>query len=115
MTKQLMDGKTIRYTYSGGLSFEVRFRNGMVSYKALKRSDRVTSENSNIPYQSRQIRDGLIHTIWHERAIGDVVSLIIDLADKSIYSAALLGYCDADHMLHFEDGQIEDIQFEEPI
>jgi len=103
-----MDGKTIRYTYSGGLAFEVRFADGLASYKALGDSGDVSSENSDIPYQSREIRSGLIHTIWHETDIGDVVSLVIDLDANKIYSAALLGYGADDRMLHFEDGLIDE-------
>ena len=106
-TEHLMDGKTIRYTYSGGLAFEVRFADGLASYKALGDSGNVSSENSDIPYQSRLIRPGLVHTIWHEESIGDVVSLVIDLDNDTIYSAALLGYLADDRMLHFEDGVIE--------
>ena len=107
MAKQLMDGKTIRYTYSGGLAFEVRFADGLASYKALVDSGDVSSANENIPYQSREIRPGLIHTIWHEEAIGDVVSLVIDLDANKVFSAALLGYPADDRMVHFEDGVIE--------
>ncbi len=109
MTKHLMDNKTIRYTYSGGLAFEVHFQDGLASYKALVESGQVSSENNDIPYQSREIRPGLIHTIWHEENIGDVVSLVIDLDTRKIYSAALLGYPADDRLLHFEDGVIESI------
>ena len=108
--EHLMDGKTVRYTYSGGLAFEVRFADGLASYKALVESGNVSAENSDIPYQSREIRSGLIHTVWHEENIGDVVSLVIDLDAKKIYSAALLGYLADDRMLHFEDGTIESIE-----
>jgi len=108
--RELMDGKTIRYTYSGGLVFEVRFCGGLASYKALVDSGSVSNENSDIPYQSREIRPGLIHTIWHEDSIGDVVSLVIDLDARKIYSAALLGYAADDRMLHFEDGVIESVE-----
>ncbi len=105
--QHLMDGKTIRYTYSGGLAFEVSFENGLASYKALVDSGNVSNENSNIPYQSREIRAGLIHVIWHEEDIKDLVSLVIDLDNNKIFSAALLGYGTEDGMLHFEDGVIE--------
>ena len=108
--EHLLDGKTIRYTYSGGLAFEVRFADGLASYKALVDSGNVSNENSDIPYQSRQIRPGLIHSVWHETDIGDIVSLVIDFDAKTIYSAALLGYRADDRMLHFEDGVIESIE-----
>lgn len=102
----LMDGKTIDYTYSGGLRFVVTFKDGLASYKAVGDTGGVSNRNDNIPYQSREIRPGLIHTVWHEEAIGDMVSLVIDLDAMKIYSAALLGYPADDRMLHFEDGVI---------
>lgn len=107
--QHLMDGKTILYTYSGGLRFEVRFAKGKASYQAIGDSGSVNSQNSDISYQSRQIRPNLIHTVWHEASIGDMVSLVIDLDAMKIYSAALLGYPEDDRMLHFEDGVIEKI------
>lgn len=106
----LMDGITIDYTYSGGLQFVVTFRDGLASYKAVGDTGGVTDENSDIPYQSREIRPGLIHTIWHETNVGDVVSLVIDLDARKIYSAALLGYPADDRMLHFEDGIINSLE-----
>ncbi|MEX3008284.1 hypothetical protein [Hoeflea sp. TYP-13] len=107
---QLMDGKTIDYTYSGGLRFVVAFRNGLASYRAVGDTGGVSNRNDDIPYQSRQIRPGLIHTVWHEENIGDLVSLVIDLDARKIYSAALLGYPADDRMLHFEDGVIAEIK-----
>lgn len=101
-----LDGITLDYTYSGGLRFVVRFADGHASYKAVGETGGVSDQNDNIPYQSREIRPGLFHTVWLEETIGDVVSLVIDLDARKIYSAALLGYPAADRMLHFEDGRI---------
>lgn len=95
-----MDGRTIRYTYSGGMAFEVAFRDGTASYKSLVNPGQA---NADIPYLARVLRPGLIHTIWHEEVIGDLVSLVIDLAAGQVFSAALLGYGAADRLLHFED------------
>ena len=103
---QLMDGVTIDYTYSGGLHFIVTFKDGLASYKAVGDTGGVSAQNDDIPYQSREIRPGLIHTVWHEENIGDMVSLVIDLDAQKIYSAAILGYMADDRMLHFEDGVI---------
>ncbi len=107
--KQLMDGMTVDYTYSGGMHFVVTFREGLASYEAVGDTGGVSDANDNIPYESREIRPGLIHTIWHETDIGDLVSLVIDLDAGKIYSAALLGYPADDRMLHFEDGVINNI------
>ena len=107
--KQLMDGMTIDYTYSGGMHFVVTFRDGLASYEAVGDTGGVNDANDDIPYQSREIRPGLVHAIWHETDIGDVVSLVIDLDAGKIYSAALLGYPADDRMLHFEDGVINDV------
>ena len=107
--KQLMDGMTVDYTYSGGMHFVVTFRDGLASYEAVGDTGGVSDANDNIPYESREIRPGLIHTIWHETDIGDLVSLVIDLDAGKIYSAALLGYPADDRMLHFEDGVINNI------
>jgi hypothetical protein len=98
-----MDGHTIRYRYSGGMAFEVSFYNGKVSYRSLVDPSQA---NADIPYQARVIRPGLVHTIWHESSVGDVVSLVIDLDAGRVFSAALLGYPAADRLLHFEDAVI---------
>ena len=99
---ELMDGKTIDYIYSGGLHFIVTFKDGLASYTAVGDTGGVSNENNDIPYQSREIRPGLIHTVWHEENIGDMVSLVIDLEAQKVFSAALLGYREEDRMLHFE-------------
>ncbi len=104
--KQLMDGVTIDYTYSGGLHFIVTFADGLASYKAVGDTGGVSNQNDNIPYQSRLIAPGIVHTVWHEENIGDMVSLVIDRNAMTIHSAALLGYLADDRMLHFEDGVI---------
>ena len=106
---ELMDGVTIDYTYSGGLHFIVTFKEGLASYRAVGDTGGVSNRNDNIPYTSREIRPGLIHTVWHEENIGDIVSLVIDKEAKKIYSAALLGYQADDRMLHFEDGVIHSV------
>ena len=103
----LLDGKTIDYTYEGGWRFKVRFYAGLVAYEFLGESGAdVSAGNADIPYQSRLIRDGLFHVMWHETNIGDVVSLVIDAANERIYSAALLGYGGHDATVHFERGEI---------
>ena len=107
---QLMDGKTIDYTYSGGWRFVVGFRDGLASYKAIGDTGGVANENSGIPYKSRMIRPGLVHTVWHEESIGDMVSLVIDLEANTVYSAAIVGYGGDDRMIHFEDGVINSIE-----
>ena len=80
--KHLMDGMTVDYTYSGGMHFVVTFRDGLASYEAVGDTGGVSDANDNIPYESREIRPGLIHTIWHETDIGDLVSLVIDLEEN---------------------------------
>lgn len=103
----LLDGKTIDYTYEGGWRFRVRFYEGLAAYEFLGESgEEVSNSNADIPYQSRLIRDDLYHVVWHETNIGDLVSLVIDVATMRIYSAALLGYRDLDYTLHFERGAI---------
>ncbi len=106
-SKHLLDGKTIDYTYEGGWRFRVRFYDGLVSYEFLGESgENVSNSNADIPYQSRLVRENLYHVVWHETNIGDLVSLIIDIPNDRIYSAALVGYRGPDYYLHFESGII---------
>lgn len=103
----LLDGKTIDYTYDGGWRFRVRFYDGLAAYEFLGKSgENVSNSNADIPYRSRLIREDLYHVVWHETNIGDLVSLVIDIANRRIYSAALLGYREPDYNLHFEGGSI---------
>ncbi len=103
----LLDGRTIDYTYNGGWRFRVRFYDGLAAYEFLGESgEDVSNSNADIPYQSRLVRDDLYHVVWHETNIGDFMTLIIDIANRRIYSAALLGYRGPDYNLHFEGGNI---------
>ena len=102
----LLDGKTIEYTYEGGWRFRVRFYDGMAAYEFLGESGDVSNSNADIPYRSRLVRDDLYHVMWHETNICDLVSLVIDIANMRVYSAALMGYRGPDYMLHFEGGDI---------
>jgi hypothetical protein len=105
--EQLLDGKTIDYTYAGGWRFRVRFYDGLAAYEFLgEGGGDVSNRNADIPYQSRLLREDLYHVVWHETDIGDLVSLVIDVANKKIHSAALLGYRGEDSNLHFESGVI---------
>ena len=107
----LLDGKTIDYTYEGGWRFRVRFYDGLAAYEFVgEGGEGVSNSNADIPYQAREIRDGLYHVVWHETDIGDLVSLVIDVTHERIFSAALLGYRDADSALHFEPGTIHSIE-----
>lgn len=106
----LLDGKTLEYTYENGWSFRLRFYDGKIAYEFLGASEgEVSNRNENIPYQSREIREDLYHVVWHEANIHDVVSLVIDLAGKRLYSAALLGYGKPDANLLFESALIHNV------
>ena len=106
----LLDGKTIQFNYLGGLAFEIIFDAGHASYKALDSSGAVASANEQIPYQSKELRPNLIHAVFHEKDIGDVMSLVIDFDANTIHSAALLGYRDDEPLLHFEGARIEHVE-----
>jgi phenolic acid decarboxylase len=109
-SQHLLDGKIIDYTYDGGWRFRVRFYDGMAAYDFLgEEGEDVSNSNEDIPYQSRLIGKGRYHVAWHESNIGDFVSLIIDENEKTIYSAALLGYGASDSVFHFEHGVINGI------
>ena len=105
--QHLLDGKTIDYTYDGGWRFRVRFYNGLAAYEFLgDDGENVASSNADIPYLCRSLGNGWIHVAWHESNIGDFVTLVIDPSGMAIYSAALIGYRETDHAVHFEHGVI---------
>ncbi len=106
----MLDGRTIDYTYDGGWRFKVRFYDGLAAYQFLGEDGAsVSNSNEDIPYQSRLIRENLYHVVWHEKDIGDLVSLVIDIENNRVFSAALLAYGDPEAMLHFEGGDINEI------
>lgn len=106
-----LDGRTIDYTYEGGWRFRVRFYDGLVAYDFLgDAGEEVSNSNADIPYRSRKLADGSLHVAWQERNIGDFVTLIIDEANRVIYSAAVLGYREDDGTVHFERGQIHSFE-----
>ncbi|KAA3659695.1 MAG: hypothetical protein DWQ10_08365 [Calditrichaeota bacterium] len=111
--KLILDGKTIDYTYEGGWRFKVLFYNGLAAYQFLgDDGETVSNSNEDIPYNSRIIRDDLYHVVWHEKNIGDLVSLVIDTEKNRIHSAALLDYRGSKPILHFESGDIHDFSDE---
>ena len=106
----ILDGKAIDYTYDGGWRFRVRFYDGLAAYEFLgEDGEDVSNRNEDIPYQSRLIRDGIYHVVWHETDINDLVSLVIDAENDRIFSAALMGYRGEEPMLHFEGGDIHEL------
>lgn len=106
-----LDGRTIDYTYEGGWRFRVRFYDGLVAYDFLgEAGEEVSNSNADIPYRCRGLTDGVFHVAWHEKNIGDFVSLIVDEKNMRIYSAALLGYREEDGAVHFESGQIHSFE-----
>ena len=106
----LLNGKTIDYTYEGGWRFKLRFYDGKIAYEFLgEQGAEVSNRNEDIPYQSRQIRDSLYHVMWHEENIKDMVSLVIDFANNTLYSAALLDYGSDQPMTHFESAIISEV------
>lgn len=109
MSKQLMDGKSIAYTYEGGWRYRVRFYDGMAAYESLTAEGNASYGASDIPYQSRQIREGLIQIVWQERELGDMVSLLIDEPEHIVWSTALLGYASDKPNLHFQRGRIDSL------
>ena len=107
MTEHDLDGTTIDYTYDGGGSFRVRFYDGLVAYEFLgEQTGEISRSNENIPYVCRSLGYHRYHVAWHEKNIGDFVSLIIDEGSMDVFSAALLGYESPDAIIHFEHGTI---------
>lgn len=107
--EDLMDGAGLRFRYSGGLTCEVEFQHGFVSYVSRLNGSPTGEGVQRMPYQSRQIRPGVIHIVWYEQRIGDTVSIVVDLDGMKVYSGDLMGCRVGDAVLDCEVGEIERI------
>ena len=102
----ILDGVTIEYTSANGSRNVVEFLGATASYWSTNEANRVSNRNDNIPYRVMEIRPGLIHATLHEKSIGDLLFLVVDLENELVHSTSLAGFPSDDRQLQFEDGTI---------
>jgi phenolic acid decarboxylase len=109
--QELLNGKTLIFEYTNGWGFYLSFYDNMIKYqfrRDLTNPDSVGSKNQDIPYRSRKIDNNIYQIMWHEKDVKDVVSMVINLNNDTLFAAGLLGY-DENKMEVFEGAVIKQI------
>ena len=105
----MLGGLKLEYTCANGMRNVIEFGDTVVAYWSLDANDRVSNRNENIPYHWREIRSGLVYAVAHERSIGDVLVLVVDLEGDEIHTACLMGFPAFERPLHFESADLTSV------
>ena len=90
--EQVLDGTTIIWSYSSSdATMEVSFENGLARYEWIA-GMRKGRGDQDIPYNSRQISEGVYLINWVQADKPDFISMIFDFNNKLMFSSGLIGY-----------------------
>lgn len=89
MTREL-DGVTVSYLYSNGVSYAVKFEETGASFRKL--SGTPGEWVGEFPYKAFQVADNMYFLAWYEdiEGWGDYVTLLIDFNNGILYGSAFL-------------------------
>ncbi len=93
--QELLNGKTLVFEYTNGWGFSLSFYDNMVKYqfrRNLTDPESVGARNQDIPYYSRRVGENMYQIMWHESDVKDVVTMLINFNNDTLYAAGLLGY-----------------------
>ena len=98
---QSLNGTEITYNYSGGMSFNVKFNEKNLIYRALSTQSPLEWHG---PFSYKEIltENGEYFVSWFEEKSIDYITLLIDLEEKRLYGSGLIGA----KYIHFEKAKI---------
>ena len=98
---QSLNGTEITYNYSGGMSFNVKFNEKNLIYRALSTQSPLELHG---PFSYKEIltENGEYFVSWFEEKSIDYITLLIDLEEKRLYGSGLIGA----KYIHFEKAKI---------
>ncbi len=90
--EQVLDGTTIVWSYDNSdATMDVSFANGLARYEWIA-GMRKGRGDQDIPYNSRQISEGVYLINWVQADKPDFISMIFDFNNKLMFSSGLIGY-----------------------
>lgn len=99
-----LEGVEIKYQYSGGNKYNVKFENGTISYRFLTGS-RPEKWWGPFAYQASKTENGEYFLSWYEKGYGDYVTLLLNTKTKTIWGSAIIIKGDKS-IVHFQKASI---------
>ena len=88
----ILDGTTIDWTYDNSEArMLVSFENGLAKYEWIAGARKGNSDKE-IPYNSRELTEGVFLMNWVQPQKPDFISMIFDFNTNKAYSSGLIGY-----------------------
>ncbi len=107
--EHVLDGTTIDWSYdANGARMILSFENGMAEYEWIEGRSAGNSAK-DIPYRSREMRNGLFVVSWDQAARPDFITLIFDLNEDKMASAGLIGYGTDNQRNLFQNGTVHSV------
>ena len=107
--EHLLDGVELDYTYQGGGQIIASFAQGQLQYRWLSGPFEGVEE-SGLRYRSRRLGDEMYVVNWHDVENCNFATLIVDLANKKVYSSALIYYGSENETEHFGEATINEVR-----
>ena len=107
--QSLLDGTDFNYQYQNGHAIHARFADGDIEYRWI-RGPNASDSYKRYPYQSRQIRSGLVLIQWHEDNLDNLITLVVDLDAHAVASSAIVRYRQEKPIIAFQGGTIENLK-----
>ena len=99
-----LNGTSIKYRYSKGNGYHVKFEDGTISYQ-YKTGSKPDKWWGKFKY-NHLITEKNEHLVsWHEPEYGDYITLLIDFENKSLYGSGII----ASKTVHFQKAEISEI------
>ena len=103
---QLLDGTTVTYHYPSLGTVKVDFKDGLLKYEWLE-GHFAGVKREGLPYQSNLIGDQIYMFNWLEKPHYSFVTVVLNLAQNTMQSSALLNPQTEEEMSLFHSGVIQ--------
>lgn len=108
--QHLLDGTTINWTYNkSGSGMVLIFEDGLARYEWVIGARKGRSAK-DIPYQAREISDGVFLLNWVQPKKQDFITLIFDFNQNVAFSSGLIGYGTEKQRNLFQDAVINSVE-----
>lgn len=102
-----LNGVEITYTYSNGMSFNLKYTPQGVKYRYL------SGESPNewwgpFPYKAVQTPNGEYFLGWYEKGFGDSITQLVNFQTKTLYGSGII-VKDGKANEHFQTAKIEKV------
>lgn len=101
-----LDGVEMTYKYSGGNAYNVKMENGNLSYRYLAGS-KPEKWWGPFKYKAVKTNNGEFFLSWFEDGYGDIVTLLLNPANKTIVGSALIVKGEK-KIFHFQHAKISE-------